>query len=136
MAGIDFRLPGYQEPLASPENYLTGLLRNFANAAEALGAATSRLVLRLAADDGRAPDYQIQTMDGVDAVAYSGERHEPLHDDVTRHFEEDQLQDQTYSEEQVKDWLNVVNGEGTGGGPVNPILSTEWEERDQSDPRD
>lgn len=136
MAGIDFRLPGYQEPLASPENYLTGLLRNFGNTAQALGAATSRLVLRLAEDDGRGPDYQIQTIDGEDAVVYSGERHEPLFDDVTRHFEEDHLQDQTFSEEQVKDWLNIVNGEGAGGGPVNQILSTDWEERDPSDPRD
>lgn len=136
MPGIDFRLPGYQEPLASPEHYLTGLLRNFGNTAETLGAATSRLVLRLAAGDGRGPDYQIQTMDGIDAVAYSGDQHELLFDDIARQFEEHQLQDQTFSQEQVKDWLNVVNGEGTGGGPVNQILSTEWEERDPSDPRD
>lgn len=136
MAGIDFHLPGYQEPLASPEYYVSGVLRNFGNAAQALGAATSRLMLRLAEDDGHAPDYQIQTIDGVDAVAYSGERHEPLFDDFTKHLEEDQLQDQTYNEEQVKDWLNMLHGEGSGGGPVNRVLSTGWEEREPSDPRD
>ena len=136
MAGIDFRLPGYGEPLESPEYYISGVMRNFGNAAQALGAASSRLVLRLAEDNGHAPDYQIQTMDGIDAVAYSGERHEPLFEDITRQIEEDQLQDQTYNEEQVKDWLNVVNGEGTGGGPLNATLSTDWEKRDPSDPRD
>lgn len=136
MAGIEFKLPGYDKPLASPENYLTGLLRNFGDASEALGAATSRLVLRLAEGDGTCPDYQVQTMDGEDAVAYSGERQEPLFDDITKHLEENQLQDQTFGEEQVKDWLNIVNGEGTGGGPVEPALATSWETGDQSDPRD
>jgi len=136
MAGIGFRLPGYNEPLASPENYIVGVLRNFGDAAQALGAATSRLVLRLAEGDGSCPDYQIQTIDGEDAVAFSGERHDPLFDDVTRQLEEDHLQDQTYTEEQVKDWLNVVHGEGAGGGPINPVLSAEWEERDTSESRD
>lgn len=136
MAGIDFRLPGYKEPLASPENYLTAMLRNFADAAQALGAATSRLVLRLAEGDGSCPDYQIQTVDGEDAVAYSGESHAPLFDEIAEHIEEGRLQDQTYGEEQVKDWLNVIHGEGAGGGPLNPVLTTDWEERDASDPRD
>jgi hypothetical protein len=136
MAGIDFRLPGYEQPLASPESFVTGMLRNLSDAAEALGAASSRLVVRLAEGDGSCPDYQIQTIDGEDAVAYSGKRHEPLFDDITRHLEEDQLQDQTYTQEQVKDWLNALHGEGTGGGPVDPVLAADWETGDRSDPRD
>ena len=36
----------------------------------------------------------------------------------------------------MKDWLNVLNGEGAGGGPVGAILSDQWTEADVSDPRD
>lgn len=59
-----------------------------------------------------------------------------LHDDITTRVEEDALQDQQYTAEQVKDWLNVLNGEGPGGGPVSAILSDRWTEADVSDPRD
>jgi hypothetical protein len=46
------------------------------------------------------------------------------------------LQDQQYSAEQVKDWLNVINGEGGAGGHVGAILSDQWTTGDVSDPRD
>lgn len=137
MAGIDFRLPGYQRPLSSPEAYITGVLRNFREASVALGRAVDILVVRLAApQDGKDPDYQIQTMDGEDAAVFSGETHDFLHDDISIHMEEDQLQDQMYTAEQVKDWLNVVNGEGTAGGPIGALLSDRWLDGDVSDPRD
>ena len=137
MAGIDFRLPGYKQPLSSPESYVTSVLRNFREASVALGRAVDTLVVRLAAPrDGKDPDYQIQTMDGEDAVVFSGETHDFLHDDISIHVEEDQLQDQMYTAEQVKDWLNIINGEGTGGGPIGALLSDRWREGDVSDPRD
>ena len=136
MADTDFRLPGYTKSLESPTSYITGMLRSFGEASQALGRAVDTLVVRLATDSGRDPDYQIQTLDGEDAAAFSGETHDFLHDDITVHFEEDELQDQQYTAEQVKDWLNRVNGEGTGGGSVNPILSDRWTEGDASDPRD
>lgn len=138
MAGIDFRLPGFEEPLASPEAYVSGLLRAFGAASQALGPGVEFLVARLA-EPGRGgpPDYQIQTLDGVDAAAFSGETHDFLHgDDITIRIEEDELQDQSFSMEQVKDWLNQINGEGVGGGDINPILRADWTERDVSDPRD
>jgi hypothetical protein len=118
MAGIEFRLPGHDRPLASPESYVVGVLRAFATASQALGAATDRLVVRLTGRNAGAPDYQIQTLDGEDAVAFSGESHEPLFDDIARHLEEDELQEQAFSVEQVKDWLNDLHGEGHGGGLV------------------
>jgi hypothetical protein len=137
MAGLDFRLPGFQRPLKSPEAYISAVLRNFREASQALGAAVDTLVLRLARSrNGGDPDYQIATLDGEDAAAFSGETHEFLYDDITIRIEEDQLQDQEYAAEQVKDWLNVVNGEGTGGGPVSAPLSTDWLATDASDPRD
>ena len=136
MAG-DFRLPGFNTPLDNPESYITGVLRNFREASQALGRAVEVLVVRIAAPRyGGDPDYQIQTLDGEDAAAFSGTRHDFLHDDITIHFEEDELQGQQYTAEQVKDWLNALNGEGTGGGAINPILSTRWTEGDASDPRD
>ena len=136
MAG-DFRLPGFRDPLDSPESYITGVLRNFREASKALGRAVEVLVVRIAAPkNGADPDYQIQTLDGEDAAAFSGTTHDFLHDDITIHFEEDELQNQQYTAEQVKDWLNVINGEGTGGGPINPILSANWTTGDASDPRD
>jgi hypothetical protein len=137
MAGIDFRLPGYERPLSSPESYITSVLRNFREASVALGRAVDTLVVRLAAPrDGKDPDYQIQTLDGEDAAVFSGETHDFLYDDITIRVEEDQLRDQMYTAEQVKDWLNVVNGEGTGGGPIGALLSDRWLEGDVSDPRD
>ena len=137
MAGIDFRLPGYQRPLSSPEAYITGVLRSFRQASQALGRAVDTLVVRLAApQDGNDPDYQIQTFDGEDAAVFSGETHDFLHDDITIHMEEDGLQDQMYTAEQVKDWLNIVKGEGPGGGPIGALLSDRWVEGDVSDPRD
>jgi hypothetical protein len=66
---------------------------------------------------------------------FSGETHEFKHDDITIRLEEDQLQDAQYTAEQVKDWLNIINGEGTGAGSINPILATIGN-RDASDPRD
>ena len=137
MPDSSFRLPGFEQSVSSPESYITGMLRNFGEASQALGAATDRLVVRLAAPRGGAdPDYQIQTLDGEDAAAFSGSTHDFLHDDITIHIEEGELQDQAYTAEQVKDWLNIVNGEGAAGGPINPILSDRWREGDVSDPRD
>jgi hypothetical protein len=136
MAESGFRLPGFRKPLESPEAYVSGVLRNFREASQALGVAVDALVLRLAAPkNGRDPDYQIQTFDGEDAAVFSGASHDFLHDDITIHVEEDQLQDQQYTAEQVKDWLNILSGEGTGGGQVGAILSDQWTEGDVSDPR-
>jgi hypothetical protein len=136
MAGIDFRLPGMQEPLDSPESYVTGALRAFGSASQALGVAVEALVLRLGTPSrGGAPDYQIQTMDAEDAAVFSGETHNFKHDDITIRLEEDEMSDQTFTAEQVKDWLNVINGEGTAGGPIDPILSDRWLDSDISDPR-
>lgn len=137
MAGSDFRLPGFQGTVSGPELYITSALRNFRETSQALGVAVDALVLRLATPKGAAnPDYQIQTLDGEDAAVFSGETHDFLHEDITIHIEEEQLQDQTYSAEQVKDWLNRLNGEGTGGGSINPILTDGWKDVDASDPRD
>lgn len=134
MAGIDFRLPGMDRPLTSPESYVTSVLRNFREAAQALGRAQELLVVRLARpSDGNDPDYQIQTLDGVDAAVFSGETHDYKHDDITIHLEEETLLTQTFTTEQVKDWLNELNGEGAGG-TLNPILSDKWLEGDTSDP--
>ena len=137
MAESGFRLPGFRKPLESPEAYVSGVLRNFREASRALGAAVETLVVRLAAPkNGGDPDYQIQTLDGEDAAVFSGATHDFLHDDITIRLDEDDLQDQQYTAEQVKDWLNVLNGEGAGGGPVGAILSDQWTEADVSDPRD
>ena len=137
MAELGFRLPGFQKPLESPEAYVSGVLRNFREASQALGAAVETLVVRLAAPkNGGDPDYQIQTLDGEDAAVFSGATHDFLHDDITIRIDEDDLQDQQYTAEQVKDWLNVLNGEGAAGGPVGAILSDQWTEADVSDPRD
>jgi hypothetical protein len=137
MAGVDFRLPGFDRPIDSPETYISGVLRNFREASQALGRAVELLVLRLArSKNGGDPDYQIQTLDGEDAAAFSGSTHDYLYEDITIHLEEPDLQDQTFSAEQVKDWLNVINGEGSAGGQINPILSDRWTEADLSDPRD
>lgn len=137
MAGIEFRLPGMDRPLDSPEFYVSNVLRNFGNAGQALGRAVELLVVRLARPgESGDPDYQIQTLDGEDAAVFSGETHEFKHDDITIHLEEKDMQDATFSAEQVKDWLNIINGEGTGGGGINPILSSKWLEADVSDPRD
>ncbi|MGQ7792969.1 hypothetical protein ACUN0C_11220 [Faunimonas sp. B44] len=138
MALDDLTLPGMEAPIEDPESFVTGVMRNFGEAAQVLGAAVDRLVMRLAAPKkGAAPDYQIQTLDGEDAVAFSGTTNTFLDpNDVTVRFEEDDLQDQSYTLEQAKDWLNRINGEGESGGQVNPILTTGWTERDQSDPRD
>lgn len=136
MAGSDFHLPGFQEPVDGPEFYVTRVLRNFGEASQALGRAVDRLVVRIAAPkNGGNPDYQIQTLDGEDAAVFSGQSHEFLHEDITVHFEEDELQDQQYTAEEVKDWLNAINGQGTGGGSINPILSDRWTEGDASDSR-
>jgi hypothetical protein len=136
MAEPEFRLPGFQKPLESPEVYVSSVLRNFREASQALGAAVETLVVRLARPkNGGDPDYQIQALDGEDAAVFSGTTHDFLHDDITIHVEEDQLQDQPYTAEQVKDWLNVLNGEGAGG-TTGAILSDTWTEGDASDPRD
>ena len=137
MAGVDFRLPGFSKPVDHPETYITGVLRNFQEASQALGRAVELLVVRLAAaKDGGDPDYQIQTLDGGDAAAFSGTTHDFLFDDISIQLEEPALQDSVFTAEQVKDWLNVVNGQGTGGGPINPILSDQWTVGDVSDSRD
>jgi|SRR5687767_7503071 hypothetical protein len=137
MAGSDFRLPGFKAPVESPEAYVSGVLRNFREASQALGRAVELLVVRLAKPkNGGDPDYQIQTLDGEDAAAFSGATHNYMFDDITIHLEEPDLQDGMFTAEQVKDWLNAINGEGTSGGPINPILSDRWTEADVSDPRD
>ena len=38
MAGTDFRLPGFEKPLESPESFVVSVLRNFEEASQALGA--------------------------------------------------------------------------------------------------
>ena len=135
MAGSDVRLPGFAASLKSPQSYITGMLRAFGEASKALGFAVDTLVVRLAPREDGDPDYQIGTMDWEDAAAFSGTTHDFLHDDITIRFDEDQLQDQQYTAEQVKDWLNLTTGEGAGG-QINPILSDRWREGDTSDPRD
>jgi hypothetical protein len=123
--------------LSQPESYVSAVLRNFGEASVALGSAVDRLVLRLAAPKGRGdPDYQIQTVDGEDATAFSGKTHDFMHKDITITIEEEQLQDRMFSAEEVKDWLNAINGEGAAGGAMNPILTDRWKEEDVSDPRE
>ena len=138
MAESDFRLPGINAPLSSPEFYVSRVLRNFGVASQALGRATETLVVRLApADNGADPDYQIETLDGEDAAAFSGDTHDLINQDITVLIDPERLQQgQQYTAEQVKDWLNALNGEGSGGGPLNPILSDRWKEAEASDPRD
>lgn len=137
MAGVDFRLPGMEKPLDSPEFYISGVMRNFQNASQALGAAFEFLVLRLAKpQNGGDPDYQIQTRDGEDAAVFDGQTHDFKYDDITIHVEEQDLQDQQFTIEDVKEWLNVLSGEESGSAEVNPILSDKWLESDASDPRD
>ena len=137
MAETDFRLPGFEKPVDSPDLYVSRVLRNFGEASKALGCAMETLVVRLAtSNDGSHPDYQIQTLDGEDAAAFSGETHDFLNADITIQIDDGQLQNQGFTAEEVKDWLNAINGEGAGGGSVNPILSNGWKERDVSDPRD
>lgn len=137
MAGVDFRLPGFDRPVDSPEFYVTRVLRNFGEASRALGRAVELLVVRLARSRNSGdPDYQIQTLDGEDAAAFSGDTHDFLFDDITIQLEEPDLQGGAYTAEQVKDWLNFINGQGTGGGSINPILSDRWTEGDVSDSRD
>lgn len=137
MAASDFHLPGRSEALDNPQTYVTGVLRNFEQAAQVLGTAVDRLVVRIAAgESGSDPDYQIQTLDGDDAAAFSGATHDFLAaDDVTMRIEESDLLDQRYTIEQAKDWLNQINGESSGGG-ISPGLSDAWLDRDESDPRD
>jgi hypothetical protein len=116
VVGMDFHLPGFEKPLDSPEAFVTGVLRSFREASQALGRAIDTLVLRLAGPGhGEHPDYQIQTLDGEDAAAFSGATHDFLHDDITVLIDEERLQDQAFTAEEVKDWLNVINGEGVGG---------------------
>jgi hypothetical protein len=138
MAVPPFRPPGFGTVLDQPETYITGLMRNFGEASQALGVAVDRLVLRFAApgQDGP-PDYQIQTLDGEDFAAFSGATHDLLDpDDITARIEEDRLQMPTYTIEDARDWLNVLNGEGGSGAISNPILTDQWREGDVSDPRD
>jgi hypothetical protein len=131
----DFRLPGFRQPLDAPDAFVSAVLRNFREASQALGVATDALVVRLAGEGGN-PDYQFETLDGEDAAAFSGERHDFLYDDITRRIDEKALQDQGYSADQVQDWLNAINGEGRGGGEISEILTEGWTERDAGDPRD
>jgi hypothetical protein len=119
MAGTEFSLPGSATALAAPDTYVTGVLRSFGKASTALGAATEALVVRLAAArGGEGPDYQIQTVDGEDIAAFSGKTHDFLNDDITVPIDEDRLLDAEFSMEDVKDWLNAINGEGAPGGPL------------------
>jgi hypothetical protein len=137
MPDFQFRLPGFEHPLDSPEAYVSGVLRNFGEASQALGPAVDRLVVRLAKPrKGQDPDYQIETLDGEDTAAFSGSTHQLLHDDITVHIEEDDLQDEIYTAEEVKDWLNAINGEGAGGGSIDPGLSDQWLSADGGDPRE
>ena len=134
---FEFRLPGHDTPLDSPQYYISAIMRNFRSASMDLGAAVDTLVVRLASSGAEgAPDYQIQTRDGVDAVPYSGDTHEALFEDRTQHLDEDALDDVSYTLEHVEDWLNQLNGEGAPGGPMNPILSTSWMGGNQDSPKD
>jgi len=136
MDGSDFRLPGFEVPLRSPQSYVTSVMRNFDVASQALGAATSLLVVRLSPEgvEGE-PNYQIQTLDGEDAAAFSGATHELLYDDITRHIEEKALQIQTYTLDDVRSWLDEINGEGRPGGPLSPGLDASFEDTDSDSPR-
>jgi hypothetical protein len=137
MPNDGFRLPGFSQPLENPQAFVSGVLRSFGAAAQALGYATDRLVLRLAEPrNGGAPDYQIQTVDGEDAAAFSGGNHDFLYEDITVRLDEEKLQDQFYSSNDVENWLNALNGEGAEGGPLTPGLAAGWTEGDRSDPRD
>lgn len=136
MAGVEFRVPGFQQPISSPESYVTGALRAFDAAAHALGAATDRLVLRLARSDSGDPDYQIQTLDGEDYAAFSGTTHDFLFEDITTPIEGDRLGRGEFTVEDVKDWLNQINGEGRPGGTLNAPLRADWLDRNADDARD
>lgn len=136
MAGVEFRVPGFEQPISSPESFVTGALRAFDAAAQALGAATDRLVLRLARTDGGDPDYQIQTLDGEDFAAFSGSSHDFLFEDITTPIDGDRLSREEYSVEDVKDWLNQINGEGRPGGTISAPLRADWLSRAVDDPRD
>jgi len=137
MAGMDFRLPGFERPLDGPDAFVTAVLRNFDEAAHELGHAIDTLAVRLAGPNrGEHPDYQIQTLDGEEAAAFSGTTHDFLHADITVPIDEEQLKDQLFTAEEVMDWLNAINGEGVGGGPVDPGSVDSWPEGDASDPRD
>lgn len=102
MAGVDFRVPGFTQPISSPESYVTGVLRAFDAASQALGAATDRLVLRLARSDDGDPDYQIQTLDGEDIAAFSGSSHDFLFDDISTPIDGDRLSREEFAVEDVK----------------------------------
>jgi hypothetical protein len=111
-------------------------LRAFDAASQALGAATDRLVLRLGRSDDGDPDYQIQTLDGEDFAAFSGSSHDFLFDDITTPIDGERLSHQEFAVEDVKDWLNQINGEGRPGGTISAPLRADWLERTADDPRD
>jgi hypothetical protein len=136
MAGAEFRVPGFNQQISSPASFVTGVLRAFDSASQALGVATDRLVLRLARSDGGDPDYQIQTLDGEDIAAFSGSTHDFLFDDITTPIESDRLSREEFAVEDVKDWLNQINGEGRPGGTLNAPLRDDWLERNADDARD
>lgn len=136
MAGLEFRVPGFQQSISSPESYVTGVLRAFEAAAQALGAATDRLVLRLARSENGDPDYQIQTLDGEDFAAFSGSTHDFLFDDIATPIESNRLSREEFAVEDVKDWLNQINGEGRPGGTISAPLRADWLERNADDARD
>lgn len=110
--GFEFRLPGFDKPLESPEFYLSGAMRAFARTAQELGVAQDRLALRLADNpQGGDPLYEISLLDrsqgrvwNPDHALYFGDN------DADRLLEEDALQDNRYGLDDLQTWLNRVNG--------------------------
>jgi len=75
-------------------------------------------------------------LDGEDFAAFSGSTHDFLFEDITRAIDGDRLGRKEFSVEDVKDWLNQINGEGRPGGTLNAPLRADWLERGADDPRD
>ncbi|MCF1503545.1 hypothetical protein L0F51_07195 [Afifella sp. H1R] len=121
----DFQIPQVGR-LHHPEAFVTGILRNFDFASQALGAATDTLQLRLVkTEHGLDPNYQIGTTDGIDAAAFSGTTHELLFDDITERIDENELSREAYTQEHVRAWLDQINGQTGQEEPLFPGMAGE-----------
>lgn len=112
--GINFKLPGFEQPLESPEYYITGVARAFERTAQELGVTVEALMLRLGENPkGGEPLYEISLADRTEGRVFNGD-HELFFGEGDGEFdrllEEDQLQDTRYSLGHVQNWLNRVNG--------------------------